>query len=247
MAKFELTVVVPTYNESDIICSSLRRVSEALGDMRSKTEIIIADDGKDNLPIVVERCGKSLGFPAIVVMRNEVPLGKGKSVGRAFEASRGDIVGFIDIDLSVAPSFIQAAVREIKSGNDVCIASRVGNRFKSDNSLITSTVATIFSFIHRRLLFGRKRNFSDTQCGFKFFRREIALDLYRDLVTFDGLTDLEILLKSVRQGLKVSELKVPRVNDRVGKRKLSKILLSETLALCRIFFKYRLGFTRSAI
>ncbi len=242
MAKFELTIVVPTYNEGDIIESSLRRVSEALGDIRSRTEIIVADDGKDDLPVVIERCGESLGFSEIRVMRNGIHLGKGESIKRAFEVSRAAAVGFIDIDLSVDPSFIHGALQELNNGNDICIASRVGNRWKSDKSLLTSLLATMFSIVHRTLLFGSKRSFTDTQCGFKFFRREVALDLYKDLVAPDGLTDLEILLKAVKRNHKVSELKVPRVNDRVGKRKLSRIMIVETLALCRIFLKYKLGF-----
>ena len=242
MAKSDLTIVIPTYNEGDIIESSLKRISEALGSRRSQTEIIIADDGKDDLPIVIERSGRSFGFFVVRVIRNENRLGKGESVGRAFKSSGSNIVGFIDIDLSVAPSFIHDAIREIKNGNDICIASRVGNRFKSDKSLITSIVATIFSFIHQRLIFGRGRTFTDTQCGFKFFKHEVALDLFRDLVAMGGLFDLEILSKAVRQGYKISELKVPRINDRVGKKTITWIITHESFSLWRIFCKYRLGF-----
>jgi len=240
--KYELTVVVPTYNEGDIIESSLKRLSEALGNLCSQTEIIIADDGKDDLPIVVERCGKSFGFGLIRVMRNKNRIGKGVSIKQAFEVSRGKIVGFIDVDFSVDPLFIHDVVCEIRDGNDVCIASRVGNRFKSDKSIIVSIAATIFNFVHRKLIFGKERNFSDTQCGFKFFKQEVALDLYRDLVAVDGLTDLEILLKAVRVSYKITELKVPRINDRESKIKLSRILIFETLSLFRIFCKYRLGY-----
>lgn len=240
MAKFDLTIVVPTYNEGDIIESSLKRISGALGDLRSRTEIIIADDGKDDLPAVIEKSGRSFGFSAIQVMRNGHRLGKGESIGRAFKTSQGNIVGFIDIDLSVAPSFIHDAIREIKDGNDVCIASRMGNRFKTDKSLVTSVTAIIFSLIHRKLLFGKERTFPDTQCGFKFFRKKVALDLFRDLVTMGGLFDLEILLKAVGRGYKISELKVPRINDRVGKKTIIWIIVHETFSLCQIFYRYRI-------
>lgn len=236
-----LTVVIPTYNEGDIIESSLKRISEELGDLRAQTEIIIADDGTDELPEVVERCGASFGFSSISVLRNDTHLGKGDSIRRAFEVSRGDIVGFLDVDLSVGPSYISSAVREIRQGNDLCIATRVGDRFRTDGSLATSVLATTFAFIHRRLLFGAKRNFTDTQCGFKFFKRPVALDLFKNLVATDGLTDLEILLKAVLRGYAVSELEVPRINDRVGKRKLSRVIVFETLSLWRIFCKYKLG------
>ncbi|MCX6718899.1 MAG: glycosyltransferase family 2 protein [Candidatus Taylorbacteria bacterium] len=242
MAKKELTIVIPTYNEGDIIESSLRRISRALGNTCSQTEVIMADDGKDDLPLVIERLSNSFGFATVRVMRNTIPLGKGESTRTAFNASVGEIVGFIDVDLSVDPSFIHAAVQKIKDGNDICIASRIGNRWKSDKSLLTSLTATIFRSIHRNLLFGREKSFTDTQCGFKFFKREIALNLFKDLVATDGLTDLEILLKAVQSRYKISEIKVPRINDREGKRKLSRIFANETLSLCKIFCKYKLGF-----
>src|SRR5689334_15087332 len=126
MEKIELTIVIPTYNEGDIIESSLRIIGEALDDLRPKTEIVIADDGKDDLPAVIEQIGKSFGFSAIRVMRNPIPIGKGGSIREAFKVSRGRIVGFIDVDLSVAPSYIHDAVREIRGGNNISIASRVG-------------------------------------------------------------------------------------------------------------------------
>ncbi len=240
MTQYELTVVIPTFNEGDIIEASLKRVSAELGDLRSETEVIIADDGTDDLPAAVERCGVSCGFGAIRVIRNKTSLGKGDSIALAFRVAAGKVVGFIDVDFSVAPSYIHAALKEIQNGSDVCIASRVGNRFKSDHSVMTSISASAFSFVHRRIIFGRKKNFRDTQCGFKFFKREVAVDLYRDLVASDGLADLEVLLKAVQKGYTVSEIEVPRINDREGKRKLSRIIAYETISLWRIYRKYRI-------
>jgi len=237
----ELTIVIPTYNEGDIIVASLKRLSTTLGDLCKQTEVIIADDGTDDLPAVVEQCKNSLGFMAVKVMRNSPALGKGRSIVKAFNASRGAITGFIDVDFSVDPKFIHDAVREIKKGNDSCIGSRVGDRFKSDRSLMTSILATTFRWFYRHLLFGKDRNFTDTQCGFKFFKLEVAWELWKDLVAPDGLADLEVLVKAVKLGYKISELKVPRINDRRGKRRLSRIFVHETVALGRIFCKYRLG------
>src|SRR3989344_4615231 len=102
MKNIKLTVVIPTFNESDIIESSLKIISEDLKEMTPHTEIIIADDGKDDLPEVIARCGESFGYASVIVMRNTKPLGKGQSIKRAFDVSRGHVVGFIDVDLSVA-------------------------------------------------------------------------------------------------------------------------------------------------
>ena len=235
-----LTVILPTYNEADIIFSSLSRIAHDLGSLRELTEILIADDGTDNLPEMVAKSGRSLGFESIRVMRNADRLGKGKSIERAFREARGSISGFLDIDLSVSPEYISGAVKIIEEGSDICIATRVGSRWKSDPNWMTSAAATVFTLIHRRVIFAGLASFPDTQCGFKFFRHEVALDLFSDLVATDGLTDLEVLLKATRKGYKISEILVPRRSDRVGKRPLSKIFIRETLSLWQIFRKYRL-------
>ncbi len=236
----DITVVIPTFNEADIIEGSLRRVSQALGETRSHTEVIIADDGKDNLPEVVDRCRKSLGFAHLIVKRNVIPLGKGDAIAKAFMVAQGKVVGFIDVDFSVVPERILDAVAEIHKGYDICIASRVGNRLKTDKSLLTSVTATIFRILHRCFIFGFSKGFRDTQCGFKFFRREVAVDLFSDLVAMDGLADLEVLLKASRKGYTVAEIHVPRVNDRESKKNLSRIFAYEAISLWRIFCKYTL-------
>lgn len=236
-----LTIIIPTYNESGIIVQALGRIETAIGGLKSDAEILIADDGQDDLPQAVEKSKLSLGFASVVVMRNPMRLGKGASIRKAVAGALGDVIGFIDADLSVDPKHIPEAVSAIRSGCDICIGSRVGDRWKSDKSLATSIIASIFRFCHSALLFGPGNGFSDTQCGFKFFRGVVAKDLYGDLVASDGLADLEVLLKARRNGYKISEIKVPRNNERVSKRKISRIFVSETLSFFRIVARYRLG------
>ena len=238
--KPELTIIIPTYNEADIIGNSLAVIASDIGGLCRSTEVIIADDGTDNLPELIRQAGASFGFASIRVMRNQDRLGKGRSIARAFQEAEGAIIGFIDIDLSVAPSYIPEAVRILEAGNDVCIATRVGNRWKSDPNWVTSAAASVFTLMHRRIIFAGLADFPDTQCGFKFFRREPGRHLFRNLVAQDGLTDLEVLLKAVRSGYKIMEILVPRRSDRVGKRPLSKIFMRETLSLWKIFYTYRL-------
>ncbi|HEX7724157.1 MAG TPA: glycosyltransferase [Candidatus Paceibacterota bacterium] len=236
-----LTIILPTYNEADIVMASLRLIAHDVGGLRGLTEIIFADDGSDNLPEVVAVETPALGFHSVRVMRNISRLGKGKSIERAFHEAKGAISGFLDIDLSVSPEYIPQAVKIIEQGNDICIATRVGSRWKSDPNWATSFAATVFTFIHRRVIFAGLASFPDTQCGFKFFRHDVARDLFMNLVATDGLTDLEVLLKATRKGYKIAEVLVPRRSDRVGKRPLSKIFVRETVSLWQIFKKYRLS------
>jgi dolichyl-phosphate beta-glucosyltransferase len=52
------------------------------------------------------------------------------------------------------------------------------------------------------------RDLTDTQCGFKVYRTEIAKRLYGELVTEGFTFDIEILLRAVRHGYRIAEFPI---------------------------------------
>src|SRR5690348_12763353 len=92
-----LTVVVPTYNEASTIENTLQEIGKALGpDLCRETEVLIADDGEDAMPALIERLQGSRTFAKLELMRNSPPVGKGLSLSRAFLGAAGNVVGFLD-------------------------------------------------------------------------------------------------------------------------------------------------------
>lgn len=236
-----LSIVIPTYNEEEIILDTLRSIESALPpDVRDTTEIIVVDDGNDRLAEVLRSNKGVYNFQAINVMRNESRAGKGRSIKLGFDLSKGQTIGFIDADLSVRPSLISVALKHVEDGANLCVASRYGNRVNTDHSILTSIVAHIFRFASRYIFFRGQPIYPDTQCGFKFFSRDVASELYADLLAHDGLADLEILVKAFRRGLDVKQILVERTNHRKGKRQLSSIFFTETLMFLRLLGKYGL-------
>ena len=231
-----LSLIIPTINEEEIILHTLHSIAGVLGPLATETEVLIIDDGADDLPSRVGETPHS--FRALTVYRNPERLGKGASIARGFGLSKGMVVGFIDADLSTSPHLIVEAHDSIIGGHDVYIASRDGGRRLHDRSFVKTLVARIFELGHRFLLFKGKRVFADTQCGFKFFKRATALDLYEDLVSRDGLADLEILVKAHKRGYRIAQRSVPRTNLRVGKRRLGAIFAGEAIDFCKIVFRY---------
>ena len=60
---------------------------------------------------------------------------------------------------------------------------------------------------------GRSPLISDTQCGFKIYRREAARELYADLLTDGFMFDIEIILRALRRNYRILEFPVLWSND----------------------------------
>ena len=60
---------------------------------------------------------------------------------------------------------------------------------------------------------GVPRWISDTQCGFKIYRREAARELYADLLTDGFMFDVEIILRALRRNYRILEFPVLWSND----------------------------------
>lgn len=237
-----LSILLPTFNEEDIIENTLKVIAESLGsDLSKKTEVIITDDGQDKLPEKIQNIKDQLEFLAISVLRNNPPLGKGSSLAKGFMKAQGKIVGFLDVDLSTHPKVILKAIEVIElEQKDIFIASRKLNESKvrRKQSLIKDILGALYLRLNQKLFFEKNQYFSDTQCGFKFFKNLEAKLLYSNLYSHDGLTDLEVLIRSQWLGLRVHEEPVEWVDERESKRSLYKIIKNEIPSLLVLFYQY---------
>ena len=244
MNTIALSLVIPTFNEEDTTEKALQEIASALGpELAKKTEVLIIDDGTDHLDVLAPSFSKSLPFYSIEFFRNSPPVGKGASVARGVEEARGEVIGYLDVDLSTPPSYILQAVDAINSGiADVFIGSRraSGSTVRRKQFFLKDILGHILYFVVQGLIFVGMRHFADTQCGFKFFKNRAAKILYKDLLAFDGLTDLEILLRANLLKMNVVECGVHWVDERKSKRSLRRILAGEVLAMFRILINYKL-------
>ncbi|MCC6276285.1 MAG: glycosyltransferase [Oligoflexia bacterium] len=244
----ELSVLIPTYNERDIVSHALVEIETALGALAKQTEIIIVDDGTDDLPEVVSKSKSKLSFQNVEVIRNHPPLGKGRSLVSGFQRAQAPVVGFLDVDLSTPPSYILKAFTSIKSGqSDIFIGSRKasGSEVTREQFWLKDILGHVLGYLARGVIFFRMRAYADTQCGFKFYRNDVAKTLYRDLVAPDGLNDLEILLRANLLKMRVQECGVVWTDLRESKRTLRRILVGELIAMCRILWTYKIQASQS--
>jgi dolichyl-phosphate beta-glucosyltransferase len=191
-----LSIIIPAYNEARRLPLCLERVIAYL-DQRGRTyEVLVVDDGSHDqtaqaVESVAHRC------PHLRLIRLTSNMGKGAAVRRGMQAARGTYQLFADADGATPIEELARLESALLAGADLAIGSRA---LASQDPAFTvrarwhrSLLGTVFNNIVQRL---GLRDITDTQCGFKLFRRSIAQDLFsvEDGEIFAvtvGLTSLE--------------------------------------------------------
>lgn len=127
-----LTIVVPVYNEADVIASFHERLQSTLvAPTVPRTEIIYINDGsRDNSVSILKQIARNDANVALIELSRN--FGKEAAVTAGIHQSRGDAVIIIDADLQDPPELIPDMLRQWRQGYDVINmrrSSRAGETF----------------------------------------------------------------------------------------------------------------------
>ncbi|AXY01403.1 glycosyltransferase [Vibrio alfacsensis] len=113
-----LSVVVPFFNEQEVLPEFHRRLTAVLDGMPELCEIIYVDDGsKDNSLMIAQNFMQSASdIRCIALSRN---FGKESAMSAGLEHCRGEAVIVIDADLQDPPELIPKMVSKWREGYDV--------------------------------------------------------------------------------------------------------------------------------
>ena len=203
--------MVPAYNESARIGSTLSKIVEHLRQQRWNAEVVVVDDGsRDDTFQVVSRFAAE--NPEARVIQNPGNQGKGYAVRNGMLNARGQVLLFTDADLSSPITEAQKLFAALEQGADVAIGSRwlePSLQFQRQ-SLKRQALSRIYNLFLRMVLWFPYR---DTQCGFKAFTRRAADKIFPlQRITRWGF-DPEILYLAHRMKLKVAEVPVAWGHD----------------------------------
>jgi dolichyl-phosphate beta-glucosyltransferase len=208
----DLSIVIPAFNEERRLPKAIEQIGSYLGARSLGAEIIVVDDGSaDATPKLIESYGGK--FPGLRLISNGANRGKGFSVRHGVLESRGEIVLFTDADLSTPmeeADKLLAALRE--QGYDAAIGSRALDRslIEVHQSAFREQAGAMFNRLVRQFA---GLEFSDTQCGFKAFRRERTRIIFEQQRIERFGFDPEILFLAKRHGLRVAEVPVRWSHD----------------------------------
>ncbi len=200
----KVSVVIPAFDEANRILPTLRRIEGYMKETFGEHEIIVVDDGsKDRTVELIQE----EGIPSVRILRNEKNLGKGASVKKGVLQAKGEMILFSDSDLSTPIEEIDAFVKAIETGADIAIASRnaKGANKEVKQPVYRQSMGKLFPLFVRLLGLG---NFSDTQCGFKMFKKEAAQRLFSYQRMKGFIFDVEVLFLAKKSGYEMKELPV---------------------------------------
>jgi putative flippase GtrA len=225
-----LTVVVPAYNEGDLIAETVAALDAELGPElgAGHYEILVVDDGSsDDTPAVATRAGARVLAPG-------VNRGKGAAVRAGMLAARGRTVVFTDADLAYPPPLVTRVLHQVEDGWDMVVGSR---RHRDTATVVRSPrIRELGGGLINRLthlvLLG---HFRDTQCGLKGFQGDIAKAVF-ERTRIDGFAfDVELFLIAEQDQLSLVEIPVSVENRATS----SVSIVGDTLALLRDLVRIR--------
>lgn len=199
-----LSVIIPAFNEERRLPATLEKIQSYLSRQSFAYEILVVDNASTDRTVdLVREYGSR--FPAIRLV--QTPLrGKGVAVRTGMLRAVGRYRFFCDADLSMPVEEFEQFYPPRLTNADVAIASREAKGARRfDEPRYRHFTGRIFSLAVKLLIL---RGFEDTQCGFKCFRAETALDLF-SRQRFDGWAfDVEVLYLASRSGCRIREVPI---------------------------------------
>ncbi len=198
----EISVIVPAWNEAEILKKTLPELHAYLNTLPYTFELIVADDGStDHTQSIVESLRKKLnGLHHVGYKKNQ---GKGGTLNHAFSKAKGTYQLFIDADLSIDKTLLAKEIDALKNGADIAIASKHAKGANVAYPMLRIVASYGFTFL-TQCLFNMK--LTDFQCGCKAFKREVIKNILPKMKTVGWLWDTEMLVRAHQKHYKIVEL-----------------------------------------
>ena len=200
------SIIIPAYNESARLGTTLDRILAYLASQQWDAEIIVVNDGsRDETADLVTRYAEK--NPCVRLLENPGNRGKGYSVRNGMLHASGDILLFSDADLSAPIEEAPKLFRALQEGAQGAIGSRwVSPDLQTQRqSLLRQFYGRVFNLALRIVL---GLNFKDTQCGFKAFTRDAAQKIFSQQQIERWGFDPELLYLARRYEFRVAEVPV---------------------------------------
>ena len=205
-----LSIIIPAFEESAKIVADIRAATAFLKKHDIPGEIIVIDDGShDGTAAEAEKAPPAVGIPCRV-FRLDANRGKGHAVRTGMTHAIGDYVMFADSGCCVPYNNVLPGLKMLADGDcDIAHGSRKmkGCKIHRPQSRLRKICSRAFRwFINAWLKI--PPHLTDTQCGFKIYRNDVAKKLYAECIT-DGFTfDVEIIMRAHRYGYRIKEFPV---------------------------------------
>lgn len=234
------TIIFPVLNERLRLEKGIVTTVEYLESIGFQDyEILIVDNGsEDETPqIASELCDK---YSKVAYERISV-RGVGAAFRRGVELSHGDIVGYMDIDLSTNIKHLGEAIKIFDEKKQLEYIN--GSRFAKESDTqgrkwyrkLTSQGLLILLKVFLRM------KCTDAICGFTFVRKKTALSLVEGCSQDNGwFYMIEFLLRAERRGVNILDYPVEWQEDYNTTVKIFKTVCNYMKQIARLFWEFNI-------
>jgi putative flippase GtrA len=205
-----LDVVIPVYNEQEVLARSVRRLHAYLAETLSfPVRITIADNASiDDTPLIAARLADELDGVRVVRLEQK---GRGRALNAVWSSSDAPVLAYMDVDLSTDLAALDPLVAPLISGHsDLAIGTRLARTSRVVRGPKRELISRCYNFILKTTMSAK---FSDAQCGFKAIRADVARRLLPLVADTGWFFDTELLVLAERSGLRIHEVPVDWIDD----------------------------------
>lgn len=203
-----VSIILPCYNEEGHLEKSIRLLIEESINFHFPFEFIFVEDkSKDNTRNLLKKLESEIKNAQFIYHTEN--KGRGAAVKSGYAVAKGNIVGFIDVDLEISPKYIPQFVEALEK-HDAAIGTR---KYYSDTALralIRDTLSNLYSSLNRKIL---GHTYADTEAGYKFFRKEPLRAFFEAPSNDHWFWDTEFVTYCFNNNLKVQEINVNFLRD----------------------------------
>lgn len=208
-----ISLVFPAWNEEDYVEIAVLKADKALSAFTDNYEIIVVDDGStDKTKEIAYRLAKKNKKLKIISHKRNQKLGK--TIKTGISSASKDIIVYSDIDLPFDFNEIPKMMEfMLKTKSDLVSCFRVG-RIKKEPK--RSFYSFFYNLLIKVLFFV---NIKDINCPAKIFKKSIFEKV--DLKSNGSFIDAELVIKSIKRGYKVSQMKIAYSPREIGESRAS--------------------------
>ena len=232
----DLSIILPTYNESKNILQMLKSIEENLPKELITETIVVDDDSPDLTGEIVQNYIKNRKKDTghgIEIFQRKTKRGLSSAILEGIKHSHGESILVMDSDFSHPPQIISKIINELNhSKHDIVIASRYvkGGAISQwpYKRKVMSKVATKISKSSLGI------NLSDPLSGFFAFKHSIIHGIDFDAIGYKML--LEMLVKT--KGVSVKEIPYTFTDRKSGSSKLNLVTITDFIKSVWMLYLY---------
>jgi len=215
----QITIVLPTYNESQNIINILKSISSNVPRGLITETIVVDDNSPDGTGTIVEEYLKNIKKMAnhtIEIIHRKAKDGLGSAILKGIQQAKGDTIIVMDSDFSHPPQVIPKLIESIKKYQyDIAVASRYIKGGRIENWSAKRKIISRFATLIAKK--GLGINTKDPMSGFFAFKKNILNESNIDAIGYKIL--LEILVKT--KNVTITEVPYTFRDRELGSSKLS--------------------------